>query len=49
MVRSNRVVAVVHSAGNVHAGSDRKESGYTEHHSLLCMELQINQGVHADP
>lgn len=37
------------TAEKVNAGSDRKVSEYTEHHSLLFTGLQTNQAAHADP
>ena len=39
MVRSNRRATVAQIAEEVNAGSDRKVSEYTVHHSLLCMGL----------
>ncbi|KAK3566282.1 hypothetical protein QTP86_030576 [Hemibagrus guttatus] len=37
VVRSNRRATVAQTAEEVNAGSDRKGSEYTVHHSLLCM------------
>ncbi|ROL44390.1 hypothetical protein DPX16_8812 [Anabarilius grahami] len=39
VVRSNRRAPVAQTAPEVNAGSDRKVSEYTVHHSLLRMEL----------
>ncbi|ROI69383.1 hypothetical protein DPX16_14323 [Anabarilius grahami] len=39
VVRSNRRATGAQTAQEVNAGSDRKVSEYTVHHSLLCMEL----------
>ena len=39
MVRSNRRATVAQTAEEINAGSDRKVSEYTVHHSLLCMGL----------
>ncbi|ROI15445.1 hypothetical protein DPX16_12997 [Anabarilius grahami] len=48
VVRSNRRATVAQIAPEVNAGSDRKVSEYTVHHSLLRMG-QTSQGAHGDP
>ncbi|ROL41697.1 hypothetical protein DPX16_9288 [Anabarilius grahami] len=44
-VRSNRRATVAQIAQEVNAGSDRKVSEYTVHHSLLRMELHNRRPV----
>lgn len=49
VVRSYRRATAAQIAEKVHAGSDRKVSENTAHHSLLCTGLQSHsQGAHAD-
>ncbi|ROL41713.1 hypothetical protein DPX16_9304 [Anabarilius grahami] len=45
VVRSNRRATVAQTAQEVNAGSDRKVSEYTMHHSLLRMELHRRRPV----
>ncbi|ROL54534.1 hypothetical protein DPX16_11709 [Anabarilius grahami] len=45
VVRSNRQATVAQIAQEVNAGSDRKVSEYTEHHSLLRMGLHSRRPV----
>ncbi|ROL50500.1 hypothetical protein DPX16_2799 [Anabarilius grahami] len=45
VVRSNRRATVAQIAQEVNAGSDRKVSEYTVHHSLLCMGLYSSRPI----
>ena len=45
VVQSNRQATVAQIAEEVNAGSDRKVSEYTAHHSLLRMELHSQRPV----